>query len=152
MNEEENQEMIDSTQLLTKLTELDRRVKAQSDDRHRVNGILHGTLNNIVNRTDMQDQVLSQIQDSVQTMAGSVHRVEVCLIGDPKFDRQGLIKDVIEIKAINIALAARIGLTEEAAKANAAELRNQRRAAMWTVGILTAVGGFITWLKNLFSQ
>lgn len=152
MNEEENQEMIDSTQLLTKLTELDRRVKAQSDDRHRVNGILHGTLNNIVNKTDMQDQVLSQIQDSVQTMAGSVHRVEVCLIGDPKFDRQGLIKDVFEIKAINIALAARIGLTEEAAKANAAELRNQRKAAMWTVGILTAVGGFITWLKNLFSS
>ncbi len=151
MNENKDQEMIETAQLLEKLTDLEKRVKMQSDDRHRVNGILHGTLNNIVNKTDGQDQVLSQIQDSVKSMAESVQRVEVCLIGDPKFERQGLIKDVIEIKAVNIALATRIALAEDAAKANASELRSQKKMVLWTATVLATIGGIITWLKNLFS-
>jgi hypothetical protein len=158
MNENEDTEMIETAKLLDKLTELDKRVRSQADDRHRVNGILHGTLNtlatkteNISLKTDMQDQVLSQIQDSVKAMSDSVRRVEVCLIGDPKFDRQGLIKDVIEMKAVHIALATRLSLAEDAAKANAAEIRSQKKMVLWTATVLAAIGGVITWLKNLFT-
>jgi hypothetical protein len=148
MSEKKDSEMIDSLQLLEKLAELDKRMKIQSEDRHRLNNGLHGTLNSLANKTDLQDQVLSQIQESVKVMSESVTRVEACLIGDSKFDRQGLIKDVIEIKAVNIAISARLDLVDESAKANAAELKNQRRTVVWTAAALAGIGAVVTWIKN----
>lgn len=148
MNENDEKDMIETAKLVEKLTEFDKRLTLQADDRHRVNNILHKTLGSIVSKTEGQDQVLSQIQEAVKTMAESVHRVEACLIGDPKFDRQGLIKDVIEIKAVNIALHTRVTLAEDAAKANAAEIKSLKRTALWTTGVLGGIGAIITWIKS----
>lgn len=151
----ETPEMIESKQLITKLEELDKKLETSAVERHRVNGIVHSTLNKLAlktealsNQTDEQNNVLDQIQKSVAASAESVQRIEQCLVGDPKFDRQGLIKDVLEIKAVNIALDTRLRLQEDASKANATELRTLRRIAIILFSVLGGLGAAITWLRQ----
>ena len=148
---EEDQAMNDVNQLLARFEDLNRRITQNSEERHRVNNQINAAITNIVNQIEDQDAVLATISTNIRALADSVARLEQCLIGDPKFERLGLIKEVNQLQAKNVALELRVVAAEEAARLNAAELQTQKRMVIWTATILATIGALITWFKNLIS-
>lgn len=154
MNENDNQDddMKDSAQLLARFLELERRLASSSAERHRVNNSINAAITGLVDQTERQDAVLEKINENVRSMADSVDRVEKCLVGDAKFNQVGLIKEVEAIKSSfatsNTEIFLRIAKNEADIKTAADEIKSQRRVVLWTGAVLAAIGGIITWIKG----
>ena len=154
MNENDNQDedMKDSAQLLSRFLELERRLASSSAERHRVNNSINAAITGLVDQTERQDAVLEKINENVRSMADSVDRVEKCLVGDAKFNQLGLIKEVEALKSSqttsNAELMLRISKNEEDIKTANNEIKNHRRIVVWTGVVLAAIGGIITWIKS----
>lgn len=121
-------EMITTQDFLRKMDELKAQMEEQARERHRVNGVVHSSVNTLVLKTNAQDGMLMDIK-------GSLARIEECLIGDEKFNKVGLIKEVA-------SQGARLILLEQS-------VATRTKIFFAVIGVLTAIGGFITWIKDL---
>ncbi len=145
----ESEDDMDKTEeMIKRFEELDRRLRQSSEERHRVNNSINSSITSLVDKTEHQDTVLSGIQQSVHAVAESVQRVENCLVGDPKFNRLGLIKDVSDVSAKNAALEVRMQTAEDNIRTTSDELKTQKRIAVWSISLIAGIAAIITFIKE----
>ena len=147
-------DMNDPEQIIAKFKELETRLR---DSNHRVNQSINSAITGLVDQTERQDEVLQHINSCVRLVQESLQRVEQCLVGDPKYNQVGLLKEVEALKAKQVtdqaAVELRLKQAEDKNEETAVELKTQRRLASWTFVVLATLGAIITWIRssNIFN-
>lgn len=121
-------EMITTADFLRKMDEVQKQLDEQAKDRHRVNGVVHATVNQLVLQTNAQDNVLGEIKRAVA-------RIEEVLVGNERFHKVGIIETVT-------GLEARMALVEQS-------VATKSKIFTAVVAVLAALGAFIAWVKDL---
>jgi len=143
-----DKEMIDSKEFLTKLDSLNRRLNDNAEERDATNSKLHKALlsleytqNALTQTTKAQDGVLSGLAQSVGGLTESMRRVEMRIIGDSSLGSTGLSQAVSQHEVKLTDYGDRIDELETNAKGNT-------KTMTILISVIAAIGGLIMWVKG----
>jgi chromosome segregation ATPase len=154
----EEMESMTSDVFLQKLEDLNKQITSRFDatdkSRHQANNSQHTILLNLTTRMDKQDQVLEGFRGSLETqteslgaLTTSLRRIETRLVGDAGLGSTGISQEVADNKVKIATLESRIDNAEVAIEDGNKERATDRKIVLYTIGIVTALGGLVTWLK-----
>jgi hypothetical protein len=150
-SDNERGDMMASDVFMEELTKLEKRLSStldqQRQERHMSNNRIHSNLLSLTEKTEGQDKILAEIQQTMRGQTDSLRRIETRLVGDPALGSTGLSQDFTESKSKISLLESRVGACEKEVKDGARDRAQDRKIVVYAIGVIGAIGGLVTWLK-----